>query len=62
MRKEYRVVVDINRIDPTKIKAMSDDLATIGVDFQHTGKIEYDDNDTKITGKIQTILDKYFLS
>lgn len=62
MKKEYRIVVDVNRIDPAKIKAMSEDLASIGIDFQHTGKIEYDDNDAEIIGKIQTILDKYFLS
>lgn len=62
MKKTIKIKVEINRIDIAVLRAMSEDLAAIGIDFEHTGKIEYDDNDTEIIGKIQTILDKYFLS
>lgn len=59
MKKNYKFFVDTTRINPEKIKAISDDLCEIGIDFEKEGKIECDDTDKELCQKITKILDKH---
>ncbi len=59
MRRIIHVGIDTHRIDLAKLQAISDDLAAIGIDFEHTGRIDYDDNDPEIEKKNREIFDKH---
>lgn len=61
MKKKIHWIVDLSRISIEKIKAISDDLAAIGIDIEHTGIIEYDNENIEQMKEIREIFDKYLL-
>lgn len=58
--KQYRIIIDVNKVDPHKLQEMLNELATIDGVKTDKGMIEYDETLANTT-QIREVVDKYLL-